>query len=168
MALENESLRSRLIQRLYGTIRISSHCFQIISGEQLLLSCEELYHESEVPYLSSAKFCSRTMMLGAHKPNKIPYWLMCQLSELQYATVISMQWITSYIHIKMAGTLVRSATSITILSYRTMNKNPPIQISSESIKHHFEESIIAIISSCVSYFCDVKKALPSSASRITK
>ena len=119
-------------------------------------------------YLSSAKFCSRAMMLGAHKPNKIPYWLMCQLSELQYATVISMQWITSYTHIKMAGSLVRSATSITILSYRTMNKNPPIQISSESIKHHFEESIIAIISSCVSYFCDVKKALPSSASRTTK
>ena len=63
---------------------------------------------------------------------------------------------------------VRSATSITILSYRTMNKNPPIQISSESMKRHFEESIIAIISSCVSYFCDVKKALPSSASRTTK
>ena len=62
----------------------------------------------------------------------------------------------------MVQTLVRSATRITILSCRTMNKNPPSRISREPIKYHLKETIIAIISSCVSHFCDVKKTFPSS------
>ena len=155
----HKKLNAELPSRLFWIPRVVS-CQPLTSRHHRILPLEPILEWNTNFFLSSAKFCSRAMALGSHKPNKISSWVMCQLSELRYATVISMQWITSYIHIKMARSLVRSATSITVLSYRTMNKNPPIQISSESIKHHFKESIIAIISSCVSYFCDVKKALP--------
>ena len=60
----------------------------------------------------------------------------------------------------MVQILVRSATRITILSCRTMNKNPPSRINSEPIKYHFKESIKPIISSCVSYFVTSKKHFP--------